>query len=261
MKKKIVIVFACCALVAALGLVGCGGASSSGASDSQTSSSASSASSSVESSTSNSSGDTTLFGMGYADKHSLMTAKAIIELDSEELANVAEKLHYEWDADKCRWSRAASTVSPWRGLTSEQYSSDEAFSLQNVTADDIAAFAMGAKGEPVAWNMYNTIVEYANSDAAFADQAVEAVDQCVVNNWPYGDEIWAIVQNSAGDRFLMEVRHLSSNNTGQVLVYTADYVAVNANGIESALDKYYPGLDEAHTIDAAWQILKEAAAA
>ena len=198
---------------------------------------------------------------GYLDKNGFVTVLGLIELNGKELGEVVESSSYKWDDEDAEWKRGGSLLSPMKGLSDEDHDGDYNImdtSNYDFTADEVAALAMGAKGTPLEWYLQNWIVKYDSAEELLADQNVVPIDQCQIENGAYGAEIWALVQNSAGDRYIMEVRHYDSDDSGTIELYNEDFIAHNANGIASAFNHYY-GLEDAHTIDAAWEILKSIA--
>jgi len=255
MKRILTIAIACCALALAMGLVACGGSSSgsAAASGSASGSAASASSASAGSGDAKAQAQTD----GYLDKYSLITAKALTELDGAELTKLADSSGYKWDEKHAAWSKVGSDVSPSKGLTQEE-SEAAGYSISDLsqyefTAEEIAGLAKGGKGTPIKW--------LSSSKAAYADvadflncQQVKIVDQCEVNHRNYGTQTWAIIENSAGERFLLVA--MQYDNTSVYKVFTSDYIATESIGIASEFNLGDYLLKDAHTIDAAMEVLK-----
>jgi len=256
MKKYLSVVITCCVFALALGLVACGG-SSSGSATASGSASGASASASGGSAASDAAGE--YKSAGYLDEHEVVTAKALVELDGAELTKVAEAAGYKWDEDHAEWTRSGSEVGPSKGLTAEEHES-AGYSITDTSkydfaADEVAGFAQGAKGTPVRW-LISSKAKYADAAAVLADQQVTIVDQCEVEHRNYGKEVWAIVENSAGDRFLLCARHYDSDDSGAVDLFNEDYLATNERGVASSFGLGDYLLEDANTIDAAFEIIK-----
>ena len=254
MKRSFAIVIMCCAFVFALGLAACGGSSSGSAASSA---SGSAASASASASASGASAEAA--AAGYLDSHGLINAKALTELDGAELTKLAESAGYQWDEKHAEWSKVGSDVAPMKGLTKEESEAGGTnisdTSKYDFTQDEVAGFAAGGKGTPVRW-MLSCKGKYADAAEYLADQNVEVVEQCEVEQRYGGTHIWAIVKNSAGDRFLMDVEYVANENSGQVDVYTTDYIAANSSGIASAFSLGQYLLEDKHTIDEAFEVIK-----
>ncbi len=255
-NKGIAIAVVCCACALALSLVGCGG-SSSGSTAPASGSGGASASGSASAGAAGASGAA---ASDYTDAHGYLTVKALVELDGKALAQAAEDAGYEWNDASCLWKKTGSSVMPSRALTQVDYDAAKGLDAFNFTLDEVDAFAAGAAGTPVMWTVSNSKAAYSGADEILADQQVDVVEQCAIDNAAYGTETWALVQNGANDRFLLEIRYDGDKLSGDVLVYTADYVATEANGIASAFLFVPDGLYDAHTIDECWAALKAAAA-
>lgn len=253
MKRVFAIALMCCAFVLALGLVACGGSSSGSAAASGSASAASASTSGASAGSSAASGDAA--SEGYLDEHNVITAKALVELDGAELTKLAESASYKWDDKHAEWTRVGADVAPSKGLTSEEMSASNGIEAFEFTADEIAGLAVGGKGTPMSW-LVSCKAKYADSAAVLAAQQVDIVDQCEVNHKNYGKEIWAIIKNSAGDRFLLCARHYDSDDSGAVDLFNSEYLATNARGIASCFNSGDYLLEDAHTIDAAWEVLK-----
>lgn len=251
MKKGLAVVLMCCAFALAMGLAACGGSSSGSA--------ASGSASTASASGSASGASAEAAAEGYLDSHGLISAKAVTELDGAELTKLAESAGYQWDEKHAAWTRVGSDVAPMKGLTKEQ--SDAAgtnitdTSKYDFTQDEVAGFAAGGKGAPVRW-MFSCKGKYADAAEYLADQNVEVVEQCDVEQRYGGTHIWAIVKNSAGDRFLMDVEYVPKENSGQIDVYTSDYIATNSRGVASAFSLGEYLLEDIHTIDEAFEVIK-----
>ena len=195
---------------------------------------------------------------GYIDQHGFITVKALTELDGQGVADVLAAASYEWVDEKCAWKRVGSNLTPSRGLTSEQMQqsiADGTTDAFRFSSSEIAAFPKGSSGVPVDWFLSNRVVKYGSPAELLADQQVNVIDQCEIENGAYGIEIWAVIENSSHERFLLEVRHYASDDSGVIEVYNAAYIATNTNSIASAFNDYHPGLEDATTIDAVWRIL------
>ena len=255
MKKRVLTVaLTCCAFVLAMGLVACGGSSSgSAAASGSASGSAASASSASGSSDAKAQAQTD----GYLDQYGIITAKALTELDGAALTKVAESAGYTWNEKHASFSKTGSQVSPSKGLNKEQseaagYSISDT-SQYNFTPEEVAGFAVGGKGTPVKW-LVSSKAAYADVADVLANQQVKVVDQCEVEHRNYGKQIWAVIENSAGDRFLLCTSYYS--NTGVCDLFTADYIATNERGIASSFNHGDYLLEDAHAIDAAMEVLK-----
>ena len=104
-------------------------------------------------------------------------------------------------------------------------------------------FAVGGKGTPVKW-LVSSKAAYADVADVLANQQVKVVDQCEVEHRNYGKQIWAVIENSAGDRFLLCTSYYS--NTGVCDLFTADYIATNERGIASSFNHGDYLLEDAH---------------
>jgi len=249
-RRTLAIAITCCALALTMGLAACGGSSSGSAVASGSAASASSASSGSDA-------KAQAQADGYLDQYSLITAKALTELDGTELTKLAESADYKWDEKRSEWTRFGSDVAPTRGLTSEEsdaagYSISDT-SAYDFTAEEIAGFAIGGKGTPVEWLIANKAA-YADVADVLASQQVKIVDQCEVEHANYGKQIWAVIENSAGDRFLLCASYYS--NTGVSRLFTTDYIATAPRGIASCFNHGDYLLADAHTIDAIMEVLK-----
>lgn len=254
MKKSLAIVVACCAAVLALGLVACGGSSSGSAA---TAGSASGASTSASASTGSGSAATDATGdyksAGYLDEFGIITAKALTELDGAELTKVADAASYKWEDKHGEWTKVGTNVAPSKGLTSEQMSASDGVEAFYFTPDEIAGLAQGGKGTPICWSVTSK-AKVDGLEQVFANQQVTVVDQCEVEHRSYGKEIWAIIKNSAGDEFLLCAKYYSE--TSAVEVYNADYLATSARGVASSFNMGDYLLEDAHTIEAAFEVIK-----
>ncbi|MDO4539309.1 MAG: hypothetical protein Q4B54_14180, partial [Coriobacteriales bacterium] len=251
MKRVFATTATCCALALALGLVACGGSQSTvEASDSASATSASSTSSASSASTDSGSAATEAIAAGYLDENNVMTAKALVELDGAGLTTLAESAGYKCSDKHAQWFGVAGQVAPTKGLTSEEMAASESLEAFNFTKDEIPGLAIGGKGTPIKW-LVSTNAKYADASALFAAQQVSVVDQCEVDHRNYGKQIWAIVENSAGDRFLLCTYCYESDGTGSINLFNSDYLATNANGIASEFNLGTYLLEDAHTIDAA----------
>lgn len=252
MKRAFAIPIMCCAFVLALGLVACGGSSSGSTASSAASGSASTASASGDSggsSTASADAETA----GYLDEYGLMTAKALIELDGAELTELAKTANYNWDEKHAEWTTFGSDVAPSKGLTSEEMQASDGIEAFEFSADEVAAFAKGAKGTPVVWYVTSK-AKYDDVNQFLAAQQVTVVDQCEVEHRNYGKEIWSIVENSSGDRFLLCAKHYSGKSAFDL--FTEDYIAINSRGVASSFNLGDYLLEDAHTIDDIWPILQ-----
>ena len=261
MKKSLGIVLSCCAFALAMGLAACGGSSSGSAPASGSASGSDSGATASASGASGGSGDAKAQAQadGYLDQNGTITAKALTELDGAALTKVAESAGYTWNEKHASFSKAGSDVSPSKGLNKEQseaagYSITDT-SKYDFTAEEVAGFAQGGKGTPVKW-LISSKSKYADAAAVLADQQVTIVDQCEVEHRNYGKEVWAVVENSAGDRFLLCALHYDSDDSGAVDVFTEDYIATNERGIASRFNLGDYLLADAHTIDAVMEVLK-----
>ncbi len=54
----------------------------------------------------------------------------------------------------------------------------------------------------------------------------------------------------------MDVEYVPKENSGQIDVYTTDYIATNARGIASAFSLGEYLLEDKHTIDEAFEVIK-----
>ena len=263
MRKQLTAITASCAFALALGLAACGGGASSSATGSQpggeSSGAAATETSSVASGTSETSGGETdeAKAAGYLDQFGSLTAKALVELDGAALTKVVEGAGYTWTDDHAEWTKIGLEVAPSRGLGKEE---DEAggysildTSKYDFTSEEVASFAVGAKGTPVKW-LISSKGNYADVADVLASQQVNIVDQCEVDHRNYGKQIWAIIENGAGDRFLLCASHYSK--TGVVYVFNADYLATNARGVASSFNLGDYLLEDAHTIEAAFDVIK-----
>ncbi len=250
-SKTLAIVITCCAFALSLGLVACGGSSSGSAAASGSATSAGSASASASASASGASSDAT--ANGYLDDHGLITVKALIELDGAKLTDLADSAGYKWDEKHASWTKVGSDVSPSKALTQEDYNNSTDLSAFNFTADEIAGFATGAKGTPVKW-YHSSKAKYNDVADVLAYQQVKVVDQCDVEHRNYGKQTWAIVENSAGDRFLLCAMYY--DNKGVVEVFTPEYIATESRGIASEFNLGDYLLEDKHTIDDVWAVLK-----
>ena len=259
MKKGLAIVVVCCSFVLALGLAACGGSSSGSAASGSAASGVSGSAASASTSGSASGASAEASADGYLDSHGLINAKALTELDGAELTKLAESAGYQWDEKHAEWTKVGSDVAPMKGLTKEQSeaggTSISDTSKYDFTQDEVAGFAAGGKGTPVRW-MLSCKGKYADAAEYLADQNVEVVEQCDVEQRYGGTHIWAIVKNSAGDRFLMDVEYVPKENSGQVDVYTSDYITTNSRGIASAFSLGEYLLEDKHTIDEAFEVIK-----
>ncbi|MBQ9043137.1 MAG: hypothetical protein IJ111_10050 [Eggerthellaceae bacterium] len=257
MKKSLAIVAACCAFALALGLVGCGGSSSGSAAASGSAASGSAAASAGSASASDAM--SAYKADGYLDEFGIVTAKALIELDGAELTQVAEAAKYEWTDEHAEWTKIGSELAPSKGLSAEDReaagSNITDTSKYEFTPDEVAGFAVGGKGTPVKWLMTSK-AQYADAAEVLADQQVTVVDQCEVEHRYYGTEIWSIVQNSAGDKFLLCTWRYDSDSSGAYDLYNEDYIAHNSRGIASHFNMGDYLLADVHTIDEIWPILQ-----
>lgn len=247
MKRAFAIAIACCAFALTLGLVACGGSSGSSAASGSTAS-AGGASGGADGASAEAA------AAGYLDENGFLTVKAFIELDGAELTKVAEAAGYKWDEKHASWTRVGSDVSPMKARTHEDYSSGNTDA--DFTSDEIAALPVGAKGVPMEWFISNRVVKYDDAADLLDDQQVTVVDQCEVEHRNYGKEIWAVVVNSAGDRYLLEVRHYDSDGSGVIEVYSTDYIATESRGVASSFNMGDYLLEDAHTIDAIMEVIR-----
>ena len=255
MKRILAIVIACCAFVLAMGLVACGGSSSgsTAASGSAAGSAASASGASGESSGAKAQAQAD----GYLDRYGLITAKALTELDGAELTKIADSSDYKWDEKHAAWSKIGSDVSPSRGLTQEESEaaghSISDLSQYKFTAEEIAGLAKGGKGTPIKW-LASSKAAYTDVADVLASQQVKIVDQCEVDHRNYGTQTWAIIENSAGERFLLVA--MQYDNASVYKVFTADYIATESIGIASEFNLGDYLLRDVHTIDGAMEVLK-----
>lgn len=254
MKKILAIILTCCAFVLAVGLVACGGSSSGSAA---ASGSASGSPANASGASSGSDAKAQAQADGYLDQYGIITAKALSELDGAALTKVAESAGYTWNEKHASFSKIGSQVSPSKGLNKEQgeaagYSITDT-SKYDFTPEEVAGFAVGGKGTPVVW-LVSSKAAYADVADVLANQQVKVVDQCEVEHRNYGKQIWSVIENSAGDRFLLCTSYYS--NLGEYKLFTADYIATNQRGIASSFNHNDYLLEDAHTIDAVMEVLK-----
>ena len=254
-KRTLATILTCCAFALALGLAGCGGSSSGSAASSASSASGSAGASGASASASAAGGDAKAgyTADGYLDEFGIVTAKALVELDGAELAKVAEAAKYEWDDKNAEWAKVGSGLAPSKGLSSEEMQASNGIEAFEFSEAEVAGFAAGDKGTPVMW-LVTSRAKIDDVDTVLANQQVTIVDQCEIGHRNYGRELWAIVKNSAGDQFLMCAQHYDDKSV--VDLYTADYIAANEHGIASHFNSGEYLLYDAHTIDAAMEVLK-----
>ena len=240
MKRILAIAAACCALVMAFALAACGGSSSGSAASGSASAAGGDAKAGYTAD-------------GYLDEFGVITAKALIELDGAELSKVAKAADYAWDEKHAEWKKLGSEAAPSKGLTSEEMQASNGTDAFEFTESEVAGLAAGGKGTPIMW-LTTSIAKIDSVEQVLANQQVKVVDQCVIEHRNYGKEIWAIVQNNAGERFLLCAQQYSDKSA--VNLYTAEYIAASAHGIASHFNSYEYLLYDAHTIDAIWPILQ-----
>lgn len=253
-KKKFAIIVMCCAFALAMGLVGCGGSSSGSAAASGSASGASASGSASAGAGDAKAGYT---ADGYLDEFGIVTAKALVELDGAELTKVVESAKYEWDEKRAEWTKVGSEAAPSKGLSAEDFeaalSDTDSTAMFHFTPEEFAGLAAGGKGTPLKW-LVTSKAKIDNVEQVLANQQVTVVEQCEVEHRNYGKQIWAIVQNSAGDKFLLCASHYSG--TSSIDLFNADYLAYNSRGVASSFNSGDYLLEDAHTIEAAFEVIK-----